>query len=572
MFDVEGRLLYANQQAREALVGMDLSEHAPDLMPRLAALGGRLRPLRVGALELGEAMFIPGRRGPDHVGGPGKRGYRQDARREQLEARGDGQAPGHQPDHPLAPSQGVRATPRRPEQMGANLLVLLSDRRRPSSLPHPTPLLPTRAPPSSNSSSAPWPAGGRATRWCATTRRRSATGSSVGVGRRVWSKVPASAVEEQVARVQWQQPNDLRVDVIGRRFQTRNRTLQLSSVWDRPVVRPARRGRLGADLQQRLPGHRRAASAGELGPRVVSLRRDRGADSDARQRRGASPAPGGGHAETRWPGAHRGADVDRFGDARRWSDSPSATSEPRSGSGAEEGPRGPDSAKARRLNALANRIVSIDADLEYGLQEGRYWMPYRQVIAGRVRLPVVSDVVIPFQATTTFDDYTINGGHPIEFAVALPDTAGLTPRLAPGAPAGAAGLAAGRAARAGSARRPTACAPGTTPTAGRAAGTSCIARPTSTLDRYDAWPDSLSLEADPAEVRRLREAEEELGPAERGAAGFGHGSGGARLRRTSGCRTCYATIGCRASRSAWAIACGRRGSGSPTSTARCATG
>jgi nitrogen fixation/metabolism regulation signal transduction histidine kinase len=39
VFDVEGRLLYANQQAREALVGMDLSEHAPDLMPRLAALG-----------------------------------------------------------------------------------------------------------------------------------------------------------------------------------------------------------------------------------------------------------------------------------------------------------------------------------------------------------------------------------------------------------------------------------------------------------------------------------------------------------------------------------------------------
>ena len=64
VFDVEGRVLYANQQAREALVGMDLSEHAPDLMPRLAALGGRLRPLRVGSLELGEAMFIPGVEGP----------------------------------------------------------------------------------------------------------------------------------------------------------------------------------------------------------------------------------------------------------------------------------------------------------------------------------------------------------------------------------------------------------------------------------------------------------------------------------------------------------------------------
>ena len=36
----------------------------PTCMPRLAALGGRLRPLRVGALELGEAMFIPGVEGP----------------------------------------------------------------------------------------------------------------------------------------------------------------------------------------------------------------------------------------------------------------------------------------------------------------------------------------------------------------------------------------------------------------------------------------------------------------------------------------------------------------------------
>ena len=64
VFDVEGRLLYANNPAREALAGMDLSEGAPDLQPRLAALGGRLRPLRVGALELGEAMFIPGIAGP----------------------------------------------------------------------------------------------------------------------------------------------------------------------------------------------------------------------------------------------------------------------------------------------------------------------------------------------------------------------------------------------------------------------------------------------------------------------------------------------------------------------------
>ena len=60
VFDAEGRLLYANQPARLAMEGLDLSEMATDLQPRLAAMGGRLRPLRVGGMELGEAMFIPG--------------------------------------------------------------------------------------------------------------------------------------------------------------------------------------------------------------------------------------------------------------------------------------------------------------------------------------------------------------------------------------------------------------------------------------------------------------------------------------------------------------------------------
>jgi predicted DNA-binding protein (UPF0251 family) len=60
VFDADGKLLYANHQAREALAGMDLADAGADLQPRLAAMGGRLRPLRVGSLELGEAMFIPG--------------------------------------------------------------------------------------------------------------------------------------------------------------------------------------------------------------------------------------------------------------------------------------------------------------------------------------------------------------------------------------------------------------------------------------------------------------------------------------------------------------------------------
>jgi transcriptional regulator of acetoin/glycerol metabolism len=65
VFDPHGKVLYANAPAREALAELAPSgEDASSLMPRLAAMGGRLRPLRVGALELGEAMFIPGIDGP----------------------------------------------------------------------------------------------------------------------------------------------------------------------------------------------------------------------------------------------------------------------------------------------------------------------------------------------------------------------------------------------------------------------------------------------------------------------------------------------------------------------------
>ena len=65
IFDPEGRLMYANMPAREALREiLNDSEGSGSLMPRIAALGGRLRPLRIGGLELGEAMFIPGLEGP----------------------------------------------------------------------------------------------------------------------------------------------------------------------------------------------------------------------------------------------------------------------------------------------------------------------------------------------------------------------------------------------------------------------------------------------------------------------------------------------------------------------------
>ncbi len=65
VFDRDGKVLYANSQVRSQLADQfDLSTGADELMPRLAALGGRVRPLRAGTLELGEAMFLPAVEGP----------------------------------------------------------------------------------------------------------------------------------------------------------------------------------------------------------------------------------------------------------------------------------------------------------------------------------------------------------------------------------------------------------------------------------------------------------------------------------------------------------------------------
>ncbi len=62
VFDPSGKVIYANAQARE--MGLDLTRPAGDLMPELAQMGGRLKPLKVGTLDLGEAMFIEGKEGP----------------------------------------------------------------------------------------------------------------------------------------------------------------------------------------------------------------------------------------------------------------------------------------------------------------------------------------------------------------------------------------------------------------------------------------------------------------------------------------------------------------------------
>ncbi|MEZ0334434.1 MAG: hypothetical protein ACAI18_10520 [Gemmatimonadales bacterium] len=327
---------------------------------------------------------------------------------------------------------------------------------------------------------------------------------TVGTGRRRWAQVPVSAVEEQVADVQWQRPNDLRVDVVGRRSGSRSETIELSSVWDRPWFVPR-----GVDDSVRIfsnefPARGALHPLAATGPEWYRYTLTSGLT-----------------VTTARGGSLRLLEVDvtprRSGPAliagKMWIDS--ATAEVvrltfrylgTSLWVTPEKPTRSDSASARRLNAFANQLVNIDADLEYSLQDGRYWMPYRQVIAGRVRLPMVSDLVIPFQATTTFDDFTINTGRPMAFTLDLPDR----PSTAEERKARRDSLQAERRGRGrGSDQEEDA---GAWTSADRwPGGRYELHRPSDdSLSRFDGWQDSLSLQGDPANVERIRETESAL--------------------------------------------------------------
>jgi PAS domain-containing protein len=66
VFGQDGKIVYLNAPARHALdeAGLDTTSEKDDLLPELAGLGGRLSPLKVGNLDIGEAIFLPKREGP----------------------------------------------------------------------------------------------------------------------------------------------------------------------------------------------------------------------------------------------------------------------------------------------------------------------------------------------------------------------------------------------------------------------------------------------------------------------------------------------------------------------------
>lgn len=327
---------------------------------------------------------------------------------------------------------------------------------------------------------------------------------TVSMGRRRWGRSAPAAVEEQEARVTWAAPNNLVVDIIGRREQSSNQELKLQSIWDRPWF--VARGLTDSirlfsdDFPAIAPLHPLAAEGPRWyrydlvdslrvtlpdGRRVLLLAVD-----IAPAREGQSLVVG-----KLWLDAETAETVRfafRYVGTSQWV--------------VPEGETRKDSSSSRRANKLVSRLLTLDADLEYSLQDGRYWMPYRQVLSGRVSIPFAGDLVIPFEAVTTFRDYDINTGRQPVFSLPLPDSTLSKDSLK--------ALLKLRQDSLNQARRK-----GEVPdslwardyTAAWAGGRYEIHRaPADSLALYQDWGDSLTLAANPDAMAQQREVEADL--------------------------------------------------------------
>lgn len=245
---------------------------------------------------------------------------------------------------------------------------------------------------------------------------------SFGFSKRKWGDPLPVAVEEQDATISWQLPNDLRVDMLGRRSASQLQGVDLATTFSHPWFVPRT---LGDSL--------RIFGASQTPSRAAPHPLASGADRFYRYAAGDSVIiTSGAHRVTirsitvvpkyfdgayvaglLWVDVSTG-DVARFTfrfvGTELWSEPDGSTPQ--------------DSAAALKASKFVSRILELNADLEFSLQENRYWMPYRQVISGRVSMPFGIDFGVPFEAKTTFDDYTINSGVRVAFDAPFPRDSG----------------------------------------------------------------------------------------------------------------------------------------------------
>ena len=311
---------------------------------------------------------------------------------------------------------------------------------------------------------------------------------SFSLGKRKWARMPTYAVEEQEGSVHWQAPNDLRLDILGRRTASRSKDITLSSDFSRPWFVPRGLGDsvriFGNDFPTRAALHPLASDGPDWYRYTLTdslaLTTARGSAVRLYAVEVVPSRPGPSLvAGTLWIDSAT-AQVARFTfryvGTQLWVDRDDPDPDLKDLGGAE------------KANAFINRILTVDSDLEYGLQEERYWMPSRQVLSGTLQIPIISDIVIPFKAITTFWDYEINTGTPVVFDTPPPDS-GARRTMDHESDSLAAVVRSGK----------------------WADGRYEVHRPpVDTLKQYAAWGDSLTLDLAPMDDQQIREVQAEL--------------------------------------------------------------
>ena len=159
-----------------------------------------------------------------------------------------------------------------------------------------------------------------------------------------------------------------------------------------------------------------------------------------------------------------------------------------------------DTVRADRDNALVERIVRVSADLEYGLYEQQFWLPYRQSVTLDVQLPWFKNLVLPVHFVTTFSDVHVNERQPLVFTELPPDTTRRKNRR----PSDITRRCGDRAASDSSLQNPSdttrGCVTEGTWMGGRF---ELDAPPDSLLHHYTGWKDSLQLGLSDADAARL---------------------------------------------------------------------
>jgi hypothetical protein len=308
------------------------------------------------------------------------------------------------------------------------------------------------------------------------------------VGRSRFGRAIPLLANEQIAQLEWSRPNDVRLTFVGQRARALSRNVQAEFGLDQPWFVPRGLGdsvRLSPDgFPEHAALHPLAQDGGafyayalddsvtiSVSGRAVRLA------AIAVQPRRFGPSLVAGRL---WIDRETG-DVTRFtffflGEYLYNTDDLDSTATRR------------DSAKVRRDNRLISRIVRIDADLEYGLYEQRYWMPYRQLVTAQVEEIFVTGTTFPIRFETTFSDYKINQGRTVAFTIDLPDS---TERREVGDTADR------RGARARTGRWE--------------GGRWEVHRPPmDSLEAFGGWTDSLELDGEPDDERRFRDMHTEL--------------------------------------------------------------